>query len=462
MSIGIGICTHNRPKVLEKSLANQLKYLPEGAKLVIVDDASNPPAEGATFRFSHNAGIAAAKNKCIELLMDEGCTHFFLFDDDTWTKVEGWHLPYLESGVKHLSFTFHQLASGRANGRHFLGTRNGISSYGSPCGCMLYFTREVVDKIGGFDVDYTQWGFEHVDFSNRAFNAGLTPARYLDVANSLTLFHSMDHQQEVAGSVSGVVRQLAIPANKERFAKKHRSAEKMPYMASGTGVLLSAYFNSNPDPQRGEHWPGSVEELSPLVDSCKKNGVESVVFHDCLEAGTEGVGFVSIPKQHDQAPNVHRWSVYYDWLKQNPTDQVFMVDSTDVEVLRNPFQALNPNKLYTGDEFNMVVDNFWMRKNQEPHLASLKDYRSTIRKMGRETLPNCGIVGGSYEIVMEYLGHRVAIHNEHTKGCLSSTDMAVHNYILCKHFTGRVTHGVKVNTRFKRYEYNEISFFKHK
>ena len=87
MKIGIGLTTHNRPEVLEKSLAEHRKFLPEVAVLVVVDDASHPPAKapGATlFRFPHNAGIAAAKNKCIELLMDAGCTHFFLFDDDSW------------------------------------------------------------------------------------------------------------------------------------------------------------------------------------------------------------------------------------------------------------------------------------------------------------------------------------------------------------------------------------------
>src|SRR5690606_33861640 len=138
-----------------------------------VDDASDVPVKGATFRFEYNAGIAAAKNKCIELLDD--CEHIFLFDSDTYPVVRNWHLPYIDSGVKQLSFTFDRLADGRANGRKLI--REHISTlkeYASPCGCMLYIHKSVVETIGGFDVDYPQWGMEHVDYSNRAYNAGLT------------------------------------------------------------------------------------------------------------------------------------------------------------------------------------------------------------------------------------------------------------------------------------------------
>jgi len=140
---------------------------------------------------------------------------------------------------------------------------------------------------------------------------------------------------------------------------------------------------------------------------------------------------------------------------------VWMVDSTDVEVLRNPFMSVNPNRLYVGNEFNMKVDNTWMRRTQEP-LFKINDYRQIISANAREVLPNCGIVGGGYDIVMEYLKLRVQYHSAHTVGILKSTDMSIFNYIIWKHFKGRTTSGVKVNTRFKQNERNNISFFKHK
>lgn len=455
--IGIGITTHNRKDVLKKSISFHKKHLPKGAKLVVVDDASDVRVK-SDFRFEHNAGIAASKNKCLELL--EGCEHIFLFDDDTWPIANDWHLPYIESGIKHLSFTFPFLVSGRANGRKLIGDKYGLNEYASPCGCILYIHRDVIDVIGGFDVDYPQWGMEHVDYSNRVFNAGLTPARYLDVKNSLDLFYSLDHYQEVTGSVSRNIRKCTIPENKARFKKNERSKEYMPYKNSTNGILLAAYFNSIEDSQRGVKWEVDLSSLDALIESCEKNGVDYRIFHDCFDIDNEK--FIKLEGSKDYAPNVYRWLVFEEWLSENYYGNVFMVDSTDVEVLRNPFVSLNPNKLYVGNEWNMKVDNLWMNKRQEPLLRSLRDYRNVIATNGKQTLLNCGITGGSYDMVMSYLGHRSRIHKEHTKGVLGSTDMAVFNYIIWKYFKGQFTSGLKVNTRFKQNEYNQVSFFKHK
>lgn len=457
MKIGTAISSHNRPDVLAKALEHHKKHLPKGAKLVVVDDASRPPIE-ADYHFPHNAGISAAKNKCIELL--EGCDHYFLFDDDCWPIVDDWHLPYINSGIKHLSFTFPSLSNGRPNGRRLMWTRNGISNYTKPCGCMLYFTKEVVETIGGFDPDYVQWGVEHLDFSIRAYNARLTPHKYLDVANSTKLFHSMDREGTAKASVASEIKTTCIQHNRERFATLSTSSRKIPYKHTEKGILLAAYFNSVNDPQRGGKWGADIKQLDVLVKSCERNGVDFRIFHDCLD--TADKRFIKVEPQTEYAPNVWRWFVFQEWLESNQVDNVFMVDSTDVEVLRNPFMSLNPDKLYVGDEYAMRVDNHWMRKNQEPYLKSLVDYRRTIAANGRNVLLNCGITGGSYKIVMEYLKHRTELHAKHTKGVLKSTDMAIFNYIVCKYFKGRITNGLKVNTRFKKFEYNKVSMFKHK
>ena len=89
--IGIGITTHNRKDVFEKTFEEIKKYAPAGAEIVVVDDASTAPVAGATYRFSENVGIARAKNKCMELLYNAGCDHFFLFDDDTYPVHRGYN-----------------------------------------------------------------------------------------------------------------------------------------------------------------------------------------------------------------------------------------------------------------------------------------------------------------------------------------------------------------------------------
>lgn len=460
MNIGIAITTFNRPAVIAHSVQQWKKQLPNGARLIVVDDGSSEPFKGADYVFSSNAGIAAAKNKCIELLMESGCEHIFLADSDTYPLVKDWHKPYIDSGVKHLSFTFSKLANGRANGRQYLGNRRGLSEYGSPCGCMLYIHRSVVDKIGGFDVDYPIWGYEHVDYSNRAYNAGLTPARYLDVPNSLELLYSMDYHSEVTGSVDAGIRSQTVGANKDRFKKQEKSSEYMAYDHPNDGVVLASYFNASPDPQRGHVWGADTKALMPLIESCRKFGIPIKIFHDCLPVDDDV--FIRIPQQHHFSPNAYRWIVYHEYLKDNPSNNVFMVDSTDVVMQRNPFLSINPKRLYVGNEYNMTVGNRWMAVNQEPLLRGIEDYRKVISANANQVLPNCGIVGGALPMVMEYLRYRVEYHEKHTHRVLKSTDMAIFNYILWKHFKGRMTSGIKVNTRFKANEYNKISYFKHK
>lgn len=457
--IGIAITTRNRPDALKMCLENHRKHLPKDAVFVVVDDASDHP-EQSDYHFPYNAGISAAKNKCIDLLVLEGCTQFFLFDDDCWPVVDDWHLPYINSGIKHLSFTFTSLSDGRPNGRRLMWSRNGISNYTKPCGCMLYFTKEVVDKIGGFDPDYIQWGVEHLDFSVRAYNARLTPHKYLDVENSTELLHSMDREGTAKASVASDVKKECIQHNRERFTSLTSSNRKIPYGHPSGGVLLAAYFNSVNDPQRNEKWKPDISQLDKLVQSCERNGVDYRIFHDCLE--TDNPNFIKVEPQMDYAPNVYRYFVFKEWLEKNEASNVFLVDSTDVEVLRNPFMSINPDKLYAGDEYAMRVDNQWMRNNQEPYLKSLTDYRRTISAHARHTLLNCGITGGSYKIVMAYLKHRTELHSKHTKGVLKSTDMAIFNYIVAKFFKGRITSGLKINTKFKRFEYNKLSLFRHK
>src|SRR5690606_5374839 len=109
----------------------------------------------------------------------------------------------------------------------------------------------------------------------------------------------------------------------------------------------------------------------------------------------------------------------------------------------------------------MKVDNNWMRNTQEP-LLNIPDYRQVIEANKDQTLINCGIVGGSYKMAMKYLEKRSYLHNKYTDGVLKSTDMAVFNYIMWSNFKENMVSGVKVNTKFKVYEKNNISWFRHK
>lgn len=188
--IAISITTHNRYEVFKETLKNIEKFKPENADIFIVDDGSNIPVKEATFRFDVPTGIASAKNKCFELA--DGYDYHFAFDDDCYPIKKDWHLEYINTGLNHLCFTFDKFSNNMPNGRIKVSEKGNIVNYKEPCGCMNFYKKVCFDVVGGMDVNFGTWSYEHVSHSMRIHNAGLTPYPFMDLKNSLELFYSYD------------------------------------------------------------------------------------------------------------------------------------------------------------------------------------------------------------------------------------------------------------------------------
>lgn len=104
LKVGIAISTHQRPEVLKRAIEQHMKYLPAGALVVVIDDGSKPAAavpDGVQLlRHETSLGIVASKNASLSALMDAGCEHLFLWDDDAWPIADGWYLPSLKKTPK--------------------------------------------------------------------------------------------------------------------------------------------------------------------------------------------------------------------------------------------------------------------------------------------------------------------------------------------------------------------------
>lgn len=367
MKIGIGLTVHNRNETAEYTLEKIKELAPEGAKIVVVDDASRKPFKRANFRFDINVGIPIAKNKCLELLGD--CDFYFLFEDDVFPKKKGWWMPYVTSGINHLSFTFDKLKNGRPNGNDLIKQEGDFNIYKNPCGCVLFFTKKTLKTVGGFDVRYQKYGYEHVDLSTRIHNAGLTPYKFMDVKNSLELFTSLDYEGTVQSSVKN--RKEYIEWNRAIFENSQKSKEFCPIIQekkmAQKNVILTSYFNYTTDPQRGCVWGKDISNLMPIIQSCVDNKQHLYVFTNCLKdtINNKYIHFVDVFPSRTHSPNVYRWIVYEEWMNRNDFEKCWMVDSTDVVLLKDPFKIIAPGKIYVGDEVGMITDNDWMRKNQE-------------------------------------------------------------------------------------------------
>ena len=214
--IGIGVITCNRHQYFAKcigSLFNPAYY----SELVVVNDVE--PHEDfekleklnlATkyIQNEKNLGIGKSKNKAIKYLMDAGCEHIFILEDDIIVNDKIVFKKYIEaakeSGILHFNYGLgtpfnkkqsiqfdlhnrHELNDdGEPNPRIIVEYDNiKISFYPHICGMFSYYNRKVIESIGYIDEQfYNAW--EHVDHTYQAIKKGFHPPFwwFADIYNS--------------------------------------------------------------------------------------------------------------------------------------------------------------------------------------------------------------------------------------------------------------------------------------
>lgn len=461
MSIGIGITTRNRYDVFKKSFS-EICRLSKGCKIVVVDDASSTQVPEATFRFNQNVGIAQAKNKCFELLDD--CDHIFLIDDDTYPLKENWYLPYIESGHAHLMYIFQDFATGRKlNDSALLYQDSKIKAWSHARGCMLYFKRECLEKVGGMNPIFGKWGWEHVNLSERIYYAGLTQFKYADIANNAGLLYSADEHETVQSTVIGSERSEQINKNRPVYETLKGGCEYIPYKQK-KNILLTSYFANVPDPQRNAKWSPAIQDIEPLYKSTDGK-CDLVILHDCLgQCEDNGIEYVHCETSVN--PYFQRWISYRQYLidHRSEIESVFCIDATDIELLKSPFTEMQSHVLYAGDEVEMLGCQWMYNHHKHPELNKFFTENKHLQ------LLNAGILGGSLDMVVKFMNEIIEFYfdakHESTlnpgQPDAGNTDMGVFNYIARTKFSNVLKHGAMVNTRFKANERTNLAWFKHK
>jgi hypothetical protein len=235
-------------------------------------------------------------------------------------------------------------------------------------------------------------------------------------------------------------------------------------------IVLSSYFNYRYDPQRKNVvWNNDVNSVMNLINSVTKNKVHIKIFHDCFDniPNINYCEFIKIKPDKNYTPNVTRWITYYNYLTNInlPLEKIFMVDATDVEMLTNPFDYLQENVIYTGNEFDKKMNDSFLIKNKRIKYIKIPDYLNIIKKNAdsKKTLINCGICGGHYDIITNFLSKLTHYQTIYAKGILKqSVDTQFYVYTLLKHFRKNIEQGSHINTRFRKKEYIKDVWWKHK
>lgn len=198
--IGAGIVTCNRPSFFLKCF----RSIPKDVELVVVNDGSNfedweKLTKEREFTYIHNkqnVGVGKSKNKIFKHLLNKGCTDIFTIEDDIIVKKQEVFNEYIRArnitGIQHFNFGYHGPANkdGISGGRpvprfvvEYPGIKIAINTHS--VGAFCYYTKEVLEKVGLIDENYTN-AFEHVDHDYRIAKAGYcTPYwNFPDIANS--------------------------------------------------------------------------------------------------------------------------------------------------------------------------------------------------------------------------------------------------------------------------------------
>lgn len=238
-NLGIGFITCNRPEYLKQSYGSFFPYFNTTSdKIVIVNDGTDPVdiKSCKIINNSKNLGVGRSKNKALKYLLDQGCEHIFLIEDDII--ATGKSHPFqtyiehaLHTGLQHLMFGYH----GPAN-------KGGVSK-GSPqprlvveydnthkialnlhcVGAFCYYSRRCLEEVGLMDTEYNN-AFEHVDHSYMIAKAGMIPNYWWwpDVANSYEFLDEIECSEASSSIRPRSDWQQNIQKGAEHFYRKHR------------------------------------------------------------------------------------------------------------------------------------------------------------------------------------------------------------------------------------------------
>lgn len=180
-TIGIGVTTYKRKDLLKECLDNIHKFTNTPFKLYVAEDTD-----------ADKRGIALRKNECLENLKD--CDYIFLFDDDCFPKRSGWAEFIIEKHIK--TNVHHFLLADYKNHdvkNYLFLNGESLTTHNKMGGVLIFLTKEVIQKVGGFYDKYDTYGFEHLGYSCRIYEAKLTPDYFVSFEEMNDYIFSHDY-----------------------------------------------------------------------------------------------------------------------------------------------------------------------------------------------------------------------------------------------------------------------------
>lgn len=162
----------------------------------------------------------------------------------------------------------------------------------------------------------------------------------------------------------------------------------------------------------------------------------------------------------------YRILMAFDFLKAHPEiERAALTDAGDVTMLNYPFDDIQDGILYMGDETSSIFNTSIIINSEAP--TFMKDF---IWENNNLTILNLGIMVGTRDVLIEYLGIMVKLITEaelktkqgDTGYNLGNFEMLISNYVAYRYFSDRLIHGREVSTIFNGHQEVSSAWFKHK
>jgi hypothetical protein len=187
-----------------------------------------------------------------------------------------------------------------------------------------------------------------------------------------------------------------------------------------SSVILTSYFSKkiHPNDPNDKHVTGrmsdgrviqnDIQYIKNWYDSVKNLDLEARIFCDNLSEEfiekytTDKIKFVLV-EPTDYSNNDWRFFCYRNYLEQNKFDSVFLTDSSDVVVVKDPNLIISE---YSGYDFFVCKDSLKLSEFPYLNIHSQANWENFIYFAMYEKvldLINMGAIGGTYDNVMLFL-----------------------------------------------------------
>lgn len=204
--IGLGIVTYNREEYFSKTFKT-VPYHKLDAVVVVNDgtpynehtygrnlDLTGKSKNYNLIQHATNLGVSKAKNSALKFLLDSGCDHIFLMEDDIFINNENVFEAYIKASkdtkIQHLNYALHGFANKTqdnvAQPKCIIDIHDTkIALYHNCVGAFSYYSRKCLETVGLIDENFYN-AFDHVDHTYQIIKSGMHPDFwwFADIVNS--------------------------------------------------------------------------------------------------------------------------------------------------------------------------------------------------------------------------------------------------------------------------------------